>query len=211
MESKTLSRWWPGGEHDPLLRDILVAYAAPERRYHDVQHLSEVLLRADEIIRGTPDFAIDPQIVHLAAFFHDAVYGADNVYGVSDEEASARWAQESLTPRVGQRRAELVAALVRATETHRFDEGRPGGNEARVLLDADLAILAADRQRYAQYSDAVRREYAHVPQPDFAAARAGILEQFLARDHLYCTEFARDAWEAKARANVAAEIAELVG
>ncbi|WP_336661023.1 DUF4031 domain-containing protein [Leucobacter sp. USHLN153] len=78
-----------------------------------------------------------------------------------------------------------------------------------LLLDADIWIFASLPKRYAEYAAAVRAEYAHVPDADFAVARASILEAYLARPHLYRTPAARALWETRARANVSREISEL--
>ncbi len=79
-----------------------------------------------------------------------------------------------------------------------------------VLSDADLAILAAPAERYAEYVADVRREYAHVPDDLFAAGRAAVLRELLAKPSLFHTRHAREHWEAPARANVEAELARLV-
>jgi predicted metal-dependent HD superfamily phosphohydrolase len=77
-----------------------------------------------------------------------------------------------------------------------------------VLSDADLAILASPPERYADYAAAVREEYAEVPDADFAAGRAAILEAL--RDQgIYRTEHARTHWEPAARANLDREISAL--
>ena len=78
-----------------------------------------------------------------------------------------------------------------------------------VLSDADLAILAAAPDRYAAYVTDVRREYALVAEPDFRAGRAHVLPELLGKSHLFHTTYARDRWEARARANVEAEVARL--
>ena len=78
-----------------------------------------------------------------------------------------------------------------------------------LLSDADLGILAAGADRYTAYVAAVRREYAHVPDDQFAAGRAAILRDLLAKPTLFHTAYAREHWEDAARANVARELAEL--
>jgi predicted metal-dependent HD superfamily phosphohydrolase len=75
-----------------------------------------------------------------------------------------------------------------------------------VLCDADLAILAAEPDRYAQYAAGVRREYAHVSDADFAAGRTAVLRRLLARASLYRTPSASTRWEARARHNMETEL-----
>jgi predicted metal-dependent HD superfamily phosphohydrolase len=212
-------------------RDLISRYGEPHRRYHDVRHLNDVLNAVDELAAD----ARDADAVRLAAWFHDAVYatagtggatsggmeggtesgaesgttGAADAPAVSNEEASARLAEVVLA-RFGLP-AGLVAEtarLVRLTETH---TAPPDDANAAVLCDADLAILAAEPERYAAYAEAVREEYRAVPDELFRPARARILSALLAEPSLYRTPAARARFEQRARANVTAEIARLGG
>ncbi|MEO7746027.1 MAG: metal-dependent phosphohydrolase, partial [Actinomycetota bacterium] len=180
--------------------DLLRRYGEPHRRYHDVRHLTEVLDGVDELAAH----ALDPDAVRLAAWFHDAVYDVRAPAGAS-EAASADLAA-SVLALLGHPGVDAVVRLVRLTATH-----DPAADDAdgQVLCDADLRILAADDARYAEYARDVRAEYAHVPDADFAAGRAAVMGALLAHDRLYATATARERWEARGRANVAAELARL--
>lgn len=184
---------WPLADRLDL-RDRLVAAYSTERGYHDLRHLAEVLTRITEL--GEDHNA---EVV-LAAWFHDAVY--DGRPGA--EERSAALAQSEL---VGTEvDVDEVARLVRLTERH---DPAPDDRPGAVLCDADLAILAADDERYREYADGVRADVAAVPDPDFRAGRRAVLEALAARDPLYGTAYAREHWEARARANLARELASL--
>ena len=172
------------------------AYGHASRGYHDLLHLTEVLEHVDELMDHDDP---DREAVLLAAWFHDVVYDGQG----DDEERSAQLALNGLGPGpFGQE----VARLVRLTATHRpADDDHPG----QVLCDADLGILAADPARYASYTAGVRREYAHVPDADFAVGRSAILRDLLAKPTLFHTAAARERWEQRARDNVARELEEL--
>ena len=58
------------------------------------------------------------------------------------------------------------------------------------------------RTRYDEYVAAVRREYAHLPDDVFDAGRAAVLGALAAKPHLFHTAYAREHWEAPARANL---------
>lgn len=197
-----LDRWWPIPGAEALRDELAAAYADPHRGYHDTRHLTDVLQRIDELL-DADDLGVDRTTVRLAAWFHDGVY--DGRPGA--EERSAQWAEQSL-PAVGVSpdRVAEVARLVRMTERHRPAEDDPAGG---VLCDADLGILAADPERYDEYTSAVRREYAQVPDVAFAEGRSAILRDLVAKDTLFHTTYAREHWEARARANVAAELKRL--
>jgi predicted metal-dependent HD superfamily phosphohydrolase len=192
----------PDAAVDAAGADLLGRWREPHRRYHDLEHLTEVLAAVDDLAAD----AAQPAVVRLAAWFHDAVY--DGRPG-ADEEASAVLAEQVLAALgVPADRVGRVAALVRMTAAHApADDDR----DAAVLSDADLAILAAAPPRYARYAAAVRAEYAHVPDDAFRAGRAAVLRGLVAAPRLFRTAVARGRWEDAARANVAAELATLDG
>jgi predicted metal-dependent HD superfamily phosphohydrolase len=79
----------------------------------------------------------------------------------------------------------------------------------RRLLDADLAILGTAAEEYDRYAQAIRREYAWVPEVDYRNGRGRVLGNFLQRKWLYFTEPMREQREPQARKNLRREIAWL--
>ncbi len=153
-----------------------------------------MLTRIEELGEG------DDREIVLAAWFHDAVYDGTP----DDEENSALLAERELAGTDVD--VAEVARLVRLTATH---DPAADDHAGQVLCDADLAILAADADRYREYAAGVRQDYAFVPDADFRAGRRAVLEELLAREHLFRTEHARQAWDSQARANLRAEITTL--
>lgn len=181
----------------PYADNLLTRWQEPQRRYHTLTHLTAVLDRIDELA----GHAGDPDVVRLAAWFHDAVYLPDRS---ENEERSARLAERAL-PEAGvsaERTAE-VARLVRLTTSH---APAPDDRDGQVLCDADLAILAAPPSAYAAYTAAVREEYHFVPNDAFREGRAAILRQLLALPSLFSTPHGKEKWEATARYNLSAEL-----
>lgn len=199
-EPPDLQSHWPlpsgGGVRDALV----AAYADPTRGYHDTRHLAEVLTRVAELAEHGASF--DRTSVALAAWFHDSVYDGER----DAEERSAAWAEDALPSLTDTGTVAEVARLVRLTETHRPDDEDANGC---ALSDADLAILAAPTQRYAEYVAAVRTEYGHLPDDVFLKGRTGVLRDLLAKPRLFHTTYALDQWETPARANVERELATL--
>lgn len=191
---------WPLTGDRALGAQLVASYAHPDRGYHDSRHLTEVLERLHELSVQGEEF--DRMAVVLAAWFHDSVYDAQP----DAEKRSAAWAAEALPTLVEPALVDEVVRLVLLTEHHRPADDDPNGC---ALSDADLAILAAPPERYAEYVASVRREWAHVSDSDFAAGRAAVLRDLLAKPHLFHTAHARAAWEDAARANVEAELATL--
>ena len=87
--------------------------------------------------------------------------------GDANERDSAEFAEGLLAALgVPEPTATEVARLVGLTAGHATEEDDPDGE---LLCDADLAILAGDDDAYADYTVAIRREYAHVPEDAFRA------------------------------------------
>lgn len=184
-----------------VLRDLWRRYDEPHRVYHRMSHIRHVL-DVVALIRASEPVS-DPIAVRLAAWFHDAVYSP----GAADNEArSAELAVETLTRwELAPDRVEHVAALILATASHR-DDGTP---DAPVLLDADLAILAADPDTYAVYRRAVRVEYHDVDDEAWRRGRGAFLAGMLDRSAIFTSAVMRERGEQAARRNLAAELAEL--
>jgi predicted metal-dependent HD superfamily phosphohydrolase len=193
---------WPLPDCPGVRDELVAAYADPSRGYHDTRHLSEVLDRLDELAGNGAAYDATP--VRLAAWFHDAVYDGER----DAEERSAAWAEDALATVAPASVVSEVARLVRLTETHAPDDRDANGC---ALSDADLAILAAPRERYDEYVAAVRREYVHLPEDVFSAGRADVLRALAEKPQMFHTTYARERWEAPARANLERELGTLAG
>ena len=172
-------RWW---------RDIEQRYSEGHRHYHTLMHINhmlELLPHVDETVLA-------------AVWFHDAIYD-----GPFNEERSAALAREALTEFVfDENSIARVEELILATKSHSPSAA------AQELLDADLAILGSDPERYREYVAQVRKEYAHVPESIFRAARNRILKSFLDRPRIYLTDRFYELIEQQARENLQREISE---
>ncbi len=179
-------------------------YAHPARGYHGPAHILSVLADAAALGAEVGLDAREQACVAAAACAHDVVY--DGVAG-QDERRSADWARAALLAAgADPAAADRVAGLVLATAEH---VAPPGDDAAAVLLDADLAILAADPDRYRAYVDAVRGEYAHLSDAQWRTGRSAVLAALAERPILYHTEAARTRWDAAARAALRAELTGL--
>lgn len=189
-------------EAEASAADLERRYAQAHRRYHTGTHIEAVL--GHVAVLGAGISPRERAAVELAACAHDVVY--DAVPG-ADERASADWASTALASAgVGEAVAARVHDLVLLTATHTCDASDVA---AGVLLDADLAVLAAPPEAYADYVAAVRAEYRTVLDDGWRAGRAEVLRSLLARDRLFVTRPGRSRWEQAARANVAGELESL--
>lgn len=191
-----------GHGHDLTLEALLGRLREPHRRYHTATHVMWVVRHVDRIAREGPVDAIDLDAVRLAALYHDAVYDPrrnDNEAVSADLAAGVAGGLGWSAPRVA-----TVHRLVLATAGH-----APAAADEAVLVDADLAILGADPGDYAAYVRGVRAEYAHVDDAQWRTGRTAVLRAFAAQEVLFHTAVMRGAFESRARANLAAELAAL--
>lgn len=214
-----LARWdalLPGAREVGV--DLVERWHEPHRVYHGPEHLvhaldSLALLEGrpagapDAVnpppVPGRPAPSVPPSVTQLAIWFHDAVHDGE---ARVDEERSAALVVELLGPHVDMAVVDEVARLVLVTTDH---SPAPDDVAGGLVSDADLAVLAAAPDRYARYVRQVRAEYAHVPDDAFRTGRAAVLRSLLGTQPLYRTVLARDRWEAAARSNLTAELADL--
>ncbi|MFC5499474.1 N-methyl-D-aspartate receptor NMDAR2C subunit [Caenimonas terrae] len=182
-----------------LFARVIAAWSEPQRHYHTLMHLRECLAQ----LESAQALLQRPAQARLALWFHDAVYDPTRS---DNEERSADWARTAvaaagLPTGIGER----VHAMVMATR----HDGIATDTDTRLLVDSDLATLAAPPRRYEEYAQQIRREYQHVPEAEFRQRRKRILQGFLQRPAIFASAHFRAALEQPARENIAAEIARL--
>lgn len=152
-----------------LWESLLSRYAEPHRHYHNIRHIEECL-------QHIADLGISPEDkpnLFLAVFYHDAIYLTDSS-DISNKVGSAnlfREASRQLGVDPGS-----VPSMILATESHKatYDE------DTDLLISVDMAILASNAERYAEYANQIRQEYAHVPDNLYREGRGLVLSDFLA-------------------------------
>jgi predicted metal-dependent HD superfamily phosphohydrolase len=180
---------------------LVDAYTQPDRHYHNLNHIDHFLTT----LARFNDRLEDPIAVKLAAWFHDFIY---DTHSVDNEAQSAKAAQELLTS-IGESATTIdrVQQLILSTQGHQIDANNL---DQSIFLDADLAILGADSVQYQAYQQAIRQEYHWVSSTDYQAGRIQVLQSFLHRDRLYCTDLLFPELESIARSNIKQEISELI-
>jgi predicted metal-dependent HD superfamily phosphohydrolase len=173
---------------------------ASGRFYHNGTHLEDCLAQV-ETVHLAPD---ERRLLRWAIIWHDVVYDPKR----SDNEAmSAERARAELSGAgVPQAEAAEVARLILLTAGHRVEEGDRLG---ALLVSIDLSILGAKPERYRAYGEAIRREYAHVPEDAYRLGRARVLRSLLAGGSIYPDPEYRARFEAQARENMERELEEL--
>jgi predicted metal-dependent HD superfamily phosphohydrolase len=198
-----LQRQWSGIEGNTecvsLGAQLIAAYREPTRTYHNLSHLVECL----RLWREWCDEADKPDEIAIALWFHDALYDTTR----HDSEArSARWALDALSaggvPFDTVRRIRDLVIATRPNES-------PSSDDARLIIDIDMAILGASSDRYEQYEADLQREHSHMAEFIYRRKRLEILKSMSTRPRIYQSAVARDALEAQARENITRSISRL--
>ncbi len=186
---------------------LLQRWQEPHRHYHRTTHLVELFWALEELRDAAAVDEHEATLGRVAAWYHDAVYDPHAPAGANETD-SAHLARVELTDLdLAGDDVDLVERLVLLTAGHGLDVDATAVE--RAFHDADLWVLSAPETRFDDYCQQVRAEYAHLPAAAYRMGRAAVLRGFAARDRIYATDYARDTWEATARANLDRELARL--
>jgi predicted metal-dependent HD superfamily phosphohydrolase len=204
LDASRFLRLWQrlGGQGDSaeLFHALTIAYAEPQRLYHNTAHLQDCLAQFDFVRES----ASEPDQVEMALWFHDAIYDS---HAADNEAQSAAWAIQTLTQGgIGFMLAEQVATLILATQ----HQALPQAGDAQLIIDIDLSILGRAPAVFDEYDRQIRLEYQWVAERQFCERRAEVLTGFLRRPVIYQTEYFYNRYEAQARQNVRCAIDRLM-
>jgi predicted metal-dependent HD superfamily phosphohydrolase len=189
---------------EPLRAELVAAYTAPGRHYHDLRHIEAL----NALAAACADDIADRDAVEAAIWFHDAVYDTRRE---DNEERSAVLAEERLAGTASAERIARIATMIRATAGHVGPDysGTAAAQDCAVFLDMDLSILGSPEADFDAYEAAVRREYDWVTDEQWRQGRRAVLARFLARPAIYATARFKASHEAAARENLKRAIARL--
>lgn len=177
---------------DGVFEALAERYSEPTRAYHTLQHIAEGIEHLKTVRYVPPE-------IPIAWWFHDAIYDPRRT---DNEERSAAWAAAVLgaTPLAGKVKNAILATKPGAVV---LDPG------ARLLVDVDLAILAAPEPRYSEYEAQVRREYAFIAEAAYRVERQKVLRSFSGRAFIYASPEFRNL-ETRARKNLERSLNALI-
>ena len=182
---------------------LIERWSTPDRRFHNLRHLIDMLARVDELAEESHN----PDIMRVACWYHGCVFSSDveeviRGNGGEDETASAAFAEADLRHLgVPMETIKRVCCLIVNLKRHMLDEH---DIDAQALIDADLGTLAVDPQTYAEYVRLLREEYSHIPVEEYLRGRLTIVSRLLDREHLFHSPLG-ERWEHPARENLSAE------
>jgi predicted metal-dependent HD superfamily phosphohydrolase len=199
-----------GNDLDDQWAKIERAYTAPNRHYHNLQHVEHVLARCDELIPLSgiiSQFYIDA--IYLAVIYHDVVYVPGASYNELGSAALASLDISGGSPPTNETTSLItsVMSLIRAT-THKNLESYPT-RPTKILLDADLYELSTDK--YFENSKNIRKEF-DCTDEEWYIGRTAWLEEFLERPFIYHygdNQHIRAKLDLLARHNMVTELQDL--
>ena len=206
------AKWWQllavfevdEGLVEATFADLEARYRENGRYYHNLHHIQNVL----NVVERLQELATDYTAVQLAAWFHDVIYHMQLAADAdSNEVQSADYAAQILAEMaIPEATIRLVHQLICATQ---LGSSAPDDPNFHVLLDADLATLAADREANDHYAWAIRQEFSFVEDEAYRNGRRQILQSFLDRERIFLTDKMFQEKEANARLNIQHEIDNL--
>jgi predicted metal-dependent HD superfamily phosphohydrolase len=187
------------GNAAPVFELLRSHYTDKRRAYHNLKHIESCL---DELknVRGRCD---NVDAVEFALWFHDVVYDSHAKDNEGQSAALALRVAKDL--KLSKSFCRRVEELILSTKHAAI----PDGADAQIMVDIDLSILGQSEAVFDKYERNIRREYTWVPESQFRSGRVAILKGFLARPHIFSTEYFREKYEQNARANLARSLAKL--
>lgn len=164
---------------DGAFEDIVKRHTEPDRFYHRLTHVDDLL----NLVSKHGKTLTDLRIVQLAVWFHDAVYDPESA---TNERDSAEYARNVLVTLgidplvIGQ-----VEIYINATKSHVLTPSQSQNQDLAFFVDADLSILASSSDRYFRYVEQIRQEFSHMSPEGGRSRRAGFLRSMLGRDRIF--------------------------
>ena len=179
-----------------LLVDITKRYLEPHRKYHNLEHITRMLTRAEDIwVRLT-----DQQV--LAIWYHDAIY--DPKAEDNEEQSALIFETHAQESGMDAQDIQLIKSIIIDTKTH-YATSR----ESVYVLDLDLLGLADPYEQYVETGKKIRQEYSHLTDSQWRTGRRKFLTRMLARNSIFNDPFIRRFFDDQARQNMMRDLKEL--
>lgn len=175
-------------------------YVTPHRFYHTIEHVDAMLENYEKYF-GEPM----TQAEYFAILYHDAVY---KPWSDTNEESSVslmRTHYPNYFPKIKNEVLDRAAEIILATKHNAVNVPEC----CHRVLDLDMMILGRAGEVYDEYVARTRKEYSMYTDEEWNVGRAKVLQGFLDMPRIYFTDQMHLAFEQRARANIAHELASL--
>lgn len=199
----------PGDANMNLYHEINKKYSEPGRFYHIVKHWVNVVDELMEVL----DLLENKTIAVWAGIMHDWEYNPDpRRFAYKDQNEILSYEEACM---LGDpiwytkvfNKDKLEVAIMATTH-----KSVPDDNDAKYLVDADIAIFGRSKREFEEYCKCIRKEFAWVTdEVEYCNARADFLEKNFLKDRptIYSTDYFRTKYEKKAQTNLKRHISEL--
>jgi predicted metal-dependent HD superfamily phosphohydrolase len=187
---------------DEVYTDLVKAYYGPVRHYHSLVHIKACL----DLLDAHVPVGADLNHVELALWWHDYVY----IPGRSNNEEESTFAMHRAGRRMGLNEKLLAEVADMIGYTKHAASVETMADRYQYMVDIDLSILGETPEVFDQYEKDIRAEYEFVPWEQYRLGRGKILNDFLARSHIYVTSRFRSIFEVRARENLRRSLGQLV-
>ncbi|MFQ5755253.1 MAG: hypothetical protein ACE5H7_04060 [Acidiferrobacterales bacterium] len=182
----------------PVYEELLRRYEEPHRYYHTPDHINHCLRQLD-LAANLMD---DADAVEMGLWFHDAIYdprASDNER--ESAELFTRLLGNLVKPAFRRSVYDLILVTAHPEQPKCLDE--------QFMVDIDLSSFALPWEDFKRDSDAVRKEFAHLPDKRFFTNHLAFLRALMGRPTFFFTDFFRDRCETAARENVTRYMADV--
>ncbi len=173
-----------------IYADLVRRYSEPHRRYHTCDHITHCLKQLDL----AADLMDHCDAVEMGLWFHDAIYEP----GATDNELRSAQLFEEVTDSKKSSLKQNIYDLIMVTK----HPEHPKCLDEKFMVDIDLSSFALPWESFIQDSQAVREEFAHVPDESFFAGHLKFLNSLVGRPTFFFTDFFQTRYEATARENI---------
>ncbi len=185
-----------------------ICMAYDERAYHNLDHVGYCLNRLSEMREEASHRGSYTEVdratwdeIEYALWFHD-FHNDGTPEDESSSYNSAIYYGSSMALTI---RYSVVGKLIKSTKHDKI----PLDYGCMIICDVDLSILGATPEVYKEYTEKVRKEWAHVPDQAYGVARQVIMKRIYDRPWIYMTQYGRTHWNRPAMRNIGLEILEL--
>jgi len=172
---------------------VNTAYSEPWRHYHNMGHLNHCFKEYEQVER----VIINKNAVKLAIWYHDVMYlPGSKINEIASGDIAFVHLSILATDKMGYHVRRLIVGS-------RESDIR---SDARYFHDIDYSILGQDRDIYVSYVEAIYKENGGLFDVKDIQARRKVFLLKLLNKRIFHSEFFRDLYEQKAKANVKYEL-----
>ncbi|KAM9970338.1 hypothetical protein ACTFIR_002193 [Dictyostelium discoideum] len=184
------NKWW---------NIINERYNEKQRFYHNLTHINELLNLEEQFNCKLKK----SEVIQWSIWFHDIIY--DPTRSDNEEQSAKLFIDFSNEVKLSDQVISDVNKYILATANHtkvKSDEEKD--TDLLYFLDMDLSILGTEESVYNAYSDAIKKEYSHIPDDKYRIGRSKILQSFVdaGYESLYKTNEFKEIYGKKAINNL---------